>query len=376
MVGVEQRANHPQAVAVAPAASENKPSQGASTPSAPSPVQAANSATMHLRYQGLLTKQPVHGHLLSRPRLRFFSMTDDAIEWFKDERAFRAGSDRLGHFPLTQARIEWKEDSLVLVAGTGDRLVLQGSKLSEWESSLQAAITRLAGGEAAPEHSAEELKEHSHITISSVLSGLDDRLVTILRAGDMRLVRTAWVLQPSVTRIQRRQVLEELEAQLQQVEASADQLPLLSLDEAVALVLSGDRSMGALTYGWLSPGDPDPAGRRLEVVRQALRQNTHIVGFFWDYASLFQVRCPFRLSCLWPSPHRQSICAHRHSCGALRSLRSLLAGSARASRRMPSNGHWVPWPTSMLPPSARPSCSSRRSRHARKSLKVHSACSA
>ena len=41
-------------------------------------------------------------------------------------------------------------------------------------------------------------------------------------------------------------------------------------------------------YGWLSAGDPDPAGKRLEVVRAALKANPHIEGFFWDYASLYQ----------------------------------------------------------------------------------------
>ena len=36
--------------------------------------------------------------------------------------------------------------------------------------------------------------------------------------------------------------------------------------------------------GWLSPGDPDPAGRRLEVVRRALAENQHIEGLFWECA--------------------------------------------------------------------------------------------
>ena len=48
------------------------------------------------------------------------------------------------------------------------------------------------------------------------------------------------------------------------------------------------RSNSVPQYGWLSPGDPDPAGKRLEVVRAALKANPHIEGFFWDYASLYQ----------------------------------------------------------------------------------------
>ena len=64
--------------------------------------------------------------------------------------------------------------------------------------------------------------------------------------------------------------------------------PLMSTDEAVAVIRRGDRSAGALTYGWLAHFHPDPAGKRLEVVRAALAANPHIEGFFWDYASLYQ----------------------------------------------------------------------------------------
>ena len=39
--------------------------------------------------------------------------------------------------------------------------------------------------------------------------------------------------------------------------------------------------------GWLSPGEPDPEGRRLAVVREALLQHSHIKGIFWDFSSLF-----------------------------------------------------------------------------------------
>ena len=40
----------------------------------------------------------------------------------------------------------------------------------------------------------------------------------------------------------------------------------------------------------LSPGDPDPAGQRLAVVRRTLADNPNIVALFWDYASLYQAR--------------------------------------------------------------------------------------
>ena len=77
------------------------------------------------------------------------------------------------------------------------------------------------------------------------------------------------------SRIQRRQELEALE------ESGAEQ-PLLRPEEAAALVRRGDRSAGALTYGWLCPGEPDPAGSRVTLVRIALEENMHIEGLFWE----------------------------------------------------------------------------------------------
>ena len=78
-----------------------------------------------------------------------------------------------------------------------------------------------------------------------VLTALDDGLATVLGAGDIRLVRSAWLLaQPAGYRIVRRQDLEALEAR------GVSPSPLLKPDEAVALVRRGDRSAGAVTHGW------------------------------------------------------------------------------------------------------------------------------
>ena len=74
------------------------------------------------------------------------------------------------------------------------------------------------------------------------LTALDDRLVKVLEAGDIRFVRSSWLLaQPDAYRIQKRQDLEALE----QSGAS----PLLSPTEAVAIVRKGNRSAGILSYG-------------------------------------------------------------------------------------------------------------------------------
>ena len=118
-----------------------------------------------------------------------------------------------------------------------------------------------------------------------VLSGLDDRLADALRAGDVKLLRVSWLRrlrrllrQPDWRSLRRRQELEALRAES----------PFLSAEEAVALLRRGTRGVGALTHGWLSPGECDPDGARLDVVLAALDEHPHIEGVFWDYASLFQ----------------------------------------------------------------------------------------
>ena len=45
---------------------------------------------------------------------------------------------------------------------------------------------------------------------------------------------------------------------------------------------------------WYSPGDPDPAGVKLKILREALLVLTHIEAIFVDYASLFQASGPTR----------------------------------------------------------------------------------
>ena len=65
--------------------------------------------------------------------------------------------------------------------------------------------------------------------------------------------------------------------------------PLLSPKDAADLIRRGNRSAGALTYGWLSPGDPDPAGSRVAVVRSALEEHPQIEAFFWECVPRMQL---------------------------------------------------------------------------------------
>ena len=131
---------------------------------------------------------------------------------------------------------------------------------------------------AQPANPANQVHDALDDRVAAALTALDDALVAVLARGDIKLVRAAWLLQqPADHRIQRRQDLEALE------QSGASPSPLLSPAEAVALVRRGNRSAGALTYGWLMPNDPDPKGARVKAVRAALAQLTHIEGFFWEW---------------------------------------------------------------------------------------------
>ena len=157
-----------------------------------------------------------------------------------------------------------------------------GCGCSKGGAVLEAAGTRSpAGARNSPQSQADKAE------VLRVLSSFDEPLVEALRRGDICLVRSSWVLKPYVggrpSRIRRRQDLEEM------ARSGVSPTPLLDATEATALLSRADRSVGALSYGWLSPGAPDPAGRRLDVVRQTLAAHPRIEGLFWDYASLPQL---------------------------------------------------------------------------------------
>ncbi len=92
---------------------------------------------------GYLIKQPAHGHLLSRPRKRYFVLTDDHLEWFHDEHE-RMPKDRL---MIKGARLERRGSSLVMHSshhdGSGRRaeLIVTGDNLDEWERVLRGAAS-------------------------------------------------------------------------------------------------------------------------------------------------------------------------------------------------------------------------------------------
>ena len=58
------------------------------------PAVAAQEAVTALM-EGHLVKQPLHGHALSRPRKRYFVLTEDCLQWFSDNSRHQPPRDRL-----------------------------------------------------------------------------------------------------------------------------------------------------------------------------------------------------------------------------------------------------------------------------------------
>ena len=112
---------------------------------------------------------------------------------------------------------------------------------------------------------------------------LDERLVTVLTKEDIRLLRVEWLLaQREDYKIERRQELEKLGHDDRGLS------PFLTGEEAADLIRNGAREVGALSYGWLLPWDPDPTRERLRLLQRVLKQKTYIKAIFWDQATLYQ----------------------------------------------------------------------------------------
>jgi hypothetical protein len=118
--------------------------------------------------------------------------------------------------------------------------------------------------------------------LRQALTELDKIVIQVLLRGAIRLLCVKWLLmQPVNFKMPNRQALEALE------KSGASPSPLLSREAAASLVRRGDRSIGALPDGWLSPGDPEPDGSRIRVLRRALMRLA-IKALFWDFGSLYQ----------------------------------------------------------------------------------------
>ena len=191
-----------------------------------------------------------------------------------------------------QERADRAEERVAEADSRADKAVAEVAELQD----RRMALTQPTPAELQP--------TQSNATDSiQVLSSLDDRLVAALATGAIRLVRTTWLLaQPQGYRIQTRQQLEQLE--------DGGESPLLLPDESVSLVLRGKRNAAVLSYGWLSPGSPDPEGARLGIVRATLHNRCHLEGLFWDFMCAMLGRTFSTSTLALPT------CAHARPCVA------------------------------------------------------------
>ena len=107
--------------------------------------------------------------------------------------------------------------------------------------------------------------EHEAIPL---FSALDERLTAAIANGAIKLVSATWLRSGNVgARLLRRQALESQERETRARIFLTDQ-------EAVLAISANQRCVGALTYGWTSPGEPDPTGEcaamRLDSARLSL----------------------------------------------------------------------------------------------------------
>lgn len=195
-------------------------------------------------------------------RCHFFRLSESSLEWYADDELTKPPE---GSMRLAGAHIEASGGTLTILSAS-NQLVLRGDALNEWEVAIRAQLEKLRDITLPPE-------------MYEVLTAFDDRLVDALAASVIRLSRTEWLLaQPDDFKMPYRQQLEELE------QSGALPSPLLSPEEAAALVRQGDRSAGAVTHAWLCPGNPDPKGRRMKLLRQELKSRPNIKGLFFEYA--------------------------------------------------------------------------------------------
>ena len=91
-------------------------------------------------HSGYLTKEPMHGHLLSRAQRRFFVLTANKLEWFVDEASVNAPK---GELLLVGSRYERRARKELMVSCGDDTLVLKDddeAALDTWEAALSRLL--------------------------------------------------------------------------------------------------------------------------------------------------------------------------------------------------------------------------------------------
>ena len=88
-------------------------------------------------------------------------------------------------------------------------------------------------------------------------SSLDNRLIGVLKLGQVRLLSVQWLLsRPTEWTWER---LQDLEAR----EAGGAEAPFLSSEDAASALQAGGRQIGVISHGWLQRGAHPPSHRSL-----------------------------------------------------------------------------------------------------------------
>ena len=129
------------------------------------------------------------------------------------------------------------------------------------------------------------------VDLSAVLTAADSKidgsLSDRLRDGSVRLLRCNWLASPASDAFLGRDASGAVIMKRQQ---DMPEEAFVPCEEAVAMLERGDRSILALSYGWLTALHPDPHGTTLAAVRRFLDADAAAsdTGLFWDFCSLPQ----------------------------------------------------------------------------------------
>ena len=165
--------------------------------------------------EGILTKEPVHGHLFSQARARHFVLTPTALEWYSraDDTAAR------GELPLLGATCEMNGAGTKLhvrsqarLSGDDLVLVLSGDDLVGWHRAIRNQVSALS---TENEALVEERKAKLHL--ESELSQLREEK----RALHEQLSTLVGAEQADINQKLREQVFE-LESRLSSIKTSAE----------------------------------------------------------------------------------------------------------------------------------------------------------
>ena len=104
-----------------------------------SPLRGA-TLTRTAGKSGYLVKEPIDGYFFSRPRRRFFCLSESKLDWFLDDKSVAIR----GTLQLAGARVELsselRNNALVIISRAGERLVLRGEALDEWAAAIQEQL--------------------------------------------------------------------------------------------------------------------------------------------------------------------------------------------------------------------------------------------